>query len=185
MILATITFALWYFLPAGVANATPVVVAVIPGLRWLDYPLDFFLTLRGRRMLGPHKTIRGALSGVLMGIVTAYCEWSLLPYILPFISSIPNTYVESSPLLFGALAGSGALLGDGVKSTVKRQLQIPAGAPWIPFDQLDYIAGGLTLLSLYIPIRTVQIITIIILWFIIHIVASRIGYALGIKETPW
>jgi hypothetical protein len=32
---------------------------------------------------------------------------------------------------------------DSVKSFVKRRVGIAPGAPWIPFDQLDFVIGAL------------------------------------------
>jgi hypothetical protein len=54
-----ILFALWFFLPAGLANAAPVFANKIPGSEWLAVPIDGGKHFRGKRITGNHKTIRG------------------------------------------------------------------------------------------------------------------------------
>jgi CDP-2,3-bis-(O-geranylgeranyl)-sn-glycerol synthase len=39
------------------------------------------------------------------------------------------------------------MAGDSVKNFVWRRLRIPPGAPWIPFDQLDFVLGALVLVA--------------------------------------
>ena len=46
----------------------------------------------------------------------------------------------------GLLLGSGALIGDAVKSFFKRKEGIKPGNRFIPWDQLDYSIGSLVLL---------------------------------------
>lgn len=115
---------LWFlvfFVPAYVANMAPVFVRHLP---LLDYPLDFGLKLRGSRVLGANKTVRGLLFGTIMGGVTG---WILQAFSLPITWKI------------GLLLGFAALVGDAVKSFFKRRLSIRPGATWIPFDQLDFL----------------------------------------------
>ena len=58
-------FLCWVFLPAIIANMAPVFAAKLPVLSGWSYPLDFFYTFRGQRVLGDHKTIRGLIAGIL------------------------------------------------------------------------------------------------------------------------
>ena len=60
-----ILFALWFFLPAGIANMSPILVANLPGLKRLKAPMDFGLTFRGQRVFGTHKTWRGFVVGII------------------------------------------------------------------------------------------------------------------------
>ncbi len=58
---------LYFFLPAYLANMSPVLVR-----RWfsaLAIPIDGGKTLWGKRLLGDHKTWRGLLAGVIAGML--------------------------------------------------------------------------------------------------------------------
>lgn len=166
-----ILFALWFFLPAGIANLVPVFAARIPLLRQWNYPLDGYARLHGVRVLGAHKTVRGFVTGVLAAILAAAAFSDLVP-------------LEYNPLLLGGLLGAGGLAGDAVKSFFKRRRNIPEGGTWFPFDQLDYIVGGILASALYIPLSVTHYIWICVIWFLMHLLVSWVGYLLGIKPRP-
>lgn len=183
MFLSDILFALWFFLPVGLANCTPIFAAHAPFLKQISYPLDFYTTLRGKRLLGDHKTVRGVITGILVAIVVVYLEKYIYLNSLFVQNLIPITYEKINPFVFGILAGIGALLGDAVKSFFKRQLDIPTGKRWFPFDQLDYIVGGIILTVFYIPLSIKMYGIIIVVWFLLHLGATRIGHLMGLKQS--
>jgi len=177
-------FAFWFFLPAGIANVTPIFAAHLPILNQWNYPLDFFQKLNGKRIFGDHKTIRGFVSGVFLGSLTSLILF-LLAYQVPTIRDhLPSWYFHTNPILLGFLLSSGALLGDMIKSFFKRRLNIPPGATWIPFDQIDYILGGLLLSSFVHVLSLIQYVLILILWVGIHVLSTITGYLLRLKEKP-
>ncbi len=175
-----IIFALWFFLPAGLANAAPVFASQFPLLRRWNTPLDFGKSFRGRRIFGDNKTWRGVVCGVLVagGIAFTQNAW---------IISLSLAY-SWQPLILstsaGMLMGFGALMGDAIESFLKRQVGVPDGRSWFPFDQLDYIIGGLAASTLVVHLATYQYVSIIVVWFVMHIVAGFIAYRLGFKERP-
>ncbi|MEA3323376.1 MAG: CDP-archaeol synthase, partial [Patescibacteria group bacterium] len=129
-------FALLYLaLPAFAANMIPIVAAKAHICPRLAYPIDANKKLRGRAILGKNKTWRGLITGTLSGALIA-----LVQYYLPFFDKVKMDDVPTT-LLFGAVAGFGALFGDAIASIIKRQLDIPSGKPFIPLDQIDYIIG--------------------------------------------
>lgn len=170
-------FALWFFLPAGVANVTPIFVAKLPALREWNAPLDFGHKFRGRAILGTHKTIRGMVFGTFVGTVIFYDQtraggiYGGLDY-------------SEVTIWLGVLLSFGALFGDLVKSFFKRQFGVPSGKSWFPFDQLDYIIGGLLLSSIVVVLSLKQYVTIIIVWFALHLISSYLGYLLKLKKDP-
>lgn len=177
-------FVLWFFLPAGLANMTPVFAAKLPLLRTLDFPLDGYATFRGKRVFGGHKTVRGLLSGILVGILTVYLQVALyiaFPLLKSFVSL---DYTTIRPWLLGLLASLGALLGDAARSFFKRQLGIAPGKSWFPFDQLDYIVGGSALTALYVRLTPLQYLLLIALWFFLHPLATLLGYWMKLKDSP-
>lgn len=146
--------ALWFILPAYIANGSAVLVGG-------GKPIDFGKTWKdGRRILGDGKTWRGLLSGAFLGmtggfglsIVAIYAnnsdfkflglsDFGKFPLMIPIIGSI----------CFGAL------FGDIIESFLKRRVGKERGQDWIPFDQLDFIVGAL-LLS-FVMAGVIQIFT--------------------------
>jgi CDP-2,3-bis-(O-geranylgeranyl)-sn-glycerol synthase len=184
VILLEILFTLWFFLPAGLANAAPIFAARLPLLKSFTYPLDCYATFRGRRILGSHKTVRGLFSGVLIGTLTVFLQVFLYEQVPAVKSFVGIDYAAINPVLLGMLASVGALAGDAVKSFVKRQMDIQPGKSWFPFDQIDYILGGILFTSFYIRLSFFQYAILCIVWFLLHPLATFIGYELRLKERP-
>jgi CDP-2,3-bis-(O-geranylgeranyl)-sn-glycerol synthase len=164
-------------LPAAAANMAPVIVSRFP---FLDYPLDGGMHVCGKRLLGGNKTVRGLVCGTIAGILVAWLQTTYAAALAPFALV---DYAALNPILFGGLAGFGALFGDAVKSAVKRQLDIAPGSSWIPFDQLDWIAGMFLFL---LPLSSFSL-PIYILAFVIggtlHPLVNIAGYVLGLKHS--
>ena len=176
-----ILFALWFFLPAGIANMAPIFAAHLPLLKRWDTPLDLHKKYRGKQITGPNKTFRGLLGGAVVGGVCALIQAYLWPEYSALIG-LPNGSFWI--FCFGALLGLGALLGDAVESFFKRQNNITSGKSWFPFDQTDYIVGGLIAASLTASIDILVYVLIFIIYFGLHIVVSYIGYLIGLKKAP-
>jgi CDP-2,3-bis-(O-geranylgeranyl)-sn-glycerol synthase len=181
----TILFALWFFAPAGAANGSPVFANKVPILSKLGMPIDGGKTFRGKRIFGDHKTVRGFVVGTLTGLVIAGLQ-ILLYANFSWVADISGSVDYSNPaiLLMGAMMGFGALAGDSIKSFFKRQFSVPSGQSWFPYDQVDYIIGGIlfSLPFVLLPLSTYVVITII--WFLIHPVATLVGWLLKLKDTP-
>lgn len=177
--------ALWFFLPAGVANVTPIIVAKIPILVSFRTPLDLGKTYRGQRILGDHKTWRGLVLGVVAAIMVVYLQQWLFTISVPIraVSLLP--YSSLHPVMLGFLFGFGALFGDAFASFFKRQNGIQSGERWIPFDQIDYVLGGIIFSSWIAPLEWQWYIIVIVVWVLIHPLASIIGYFTGFKAVPW
>ncbi len=180
----TILFILWFFLPAGFGNIAPIIAAKTNALQKYSFPLDFNKKFRKKRIFGDHKTIRGLIAGISVGIITACLQVAIFNH-WQFIRSMSLVdYNELNPLLFGFLASFGALFGDAVKSFFKRQLNIPSGKSWFPFDQIDYILGGILLTSIYIRLSLRLYILLFIIWFFLHPLSTFIGWLLRLKDEP-
>ncbi len=160
---------LYLMLPVYVANMAPVLFRWLPG----GYPIDFGVSLGGKRLLGANKTWRGLVVGVLCAVGVS----SLLSLVWwPF---------SFSAWKWGFYAGLGALLGDAVKSFFKRRVGIAPGKPWIPFDQIDFAIGGLLLGSIvFFPGWWLSFFAVV-LSASGHVLINHIGYALGIRDIKW
>ena len=174
--------AFYLAVPAFLANSTPVIIAKLGWLKKLDRPVDFGKTIFGKRIFGDHKTLRGFLVGTLAGLSIGLIQYLLNEQGWVVIPQLTSLYEF---LLFGALGGFGALLGDTVESFFKRQLGIRSGRPFIPFDQIDYIVGFLLSTSILISWQTHQVVFLIICGLLLNPITNIIGYILGIKKTYW
>ncbi len=188
--------ALWLFLPAYVANMSPVFSSKL--LRKWNTPIDFRAMHKdGKRVLGDGKTWRGLLVGGLIAGVTAVLMARFPLWVLPDLdfglaagSSLYDVF------LFGFMMGFGALLGDAVESYAKRRRNLERGAAWIPFDQLDFVVFGLLFIFAFSPILASGWVVaaywdpwvlgvLIIGTPILHLSVNRVGYWLRLKDVPW
>ena len=124
----------------------------------------------GERILGDHKTIRGLLSGLAVGITVGVFE-----------SLLSGTNMTG----MATLASVGALLGDLCGAFIKRRMHIQPGQPLPGVDQLDFVVGAVLLMSLvYAP----TLGTLLILLCVtppIHLLTNMGAYKLGLKSNYW
>lgn len=139
--------------------------------KW-NWPLDCGMSFKGKRIFGNHKTVRGIVIGILSGIVVAY-----------FQTLGPSEYMQGNPIMFGFLLSFGALLGDAIKSFFKRRVGVASGKTWFPFDQIDFILGGILLSLLWVRLSWEVYVVIFILYFALHLLSTTIGYLLRLKES--
>lgn len=182
--LNTLLFALWFFLPAGLANAAPVFAKKIPLLNRFNTPMDFGKSFGERRILGNNKTWRGFIFGVFIAVITLVIQKFLWGQFIWLQQTITTVDYNEVSIWLGVLLGVGALAGDAVESFFKRRARIPSGQSWFPLDQIDYIIGGILLSSLIIKLDISYNIAILLVWFVLHLLSSYIGYLLGLKERP-
>jgi CDP-2,3-bis-(O-geranylgeranyl)-sn-glycerol synthase len=180
-----ILFALWFFLPAGLANSSPVFANKVPILNKLGMPIDGGRTFRGKRVFGDHKTVRGFIVGVLTGFVVALIQMLLFNNFSWFVEvSGSINYSQPLVLLLGAALGFGALAGDAIKSFFKRQVGVKSGQSWFPYDQIDYIIGGLFMSVPFVTLTLSEYLVIGLVWFLLHPIGTIIGWLLKLKDSP-
>jgi len=151
-ILATI----YFFLPAGVANMTPVLLTKIFGE---GAPVS-------ERLFGAHKSWRGLIAGTAAGTLFFVLQR------------------QPIPLAAGFLMSAGALCGDLLKSFLKRRRHLPPGATWFPFDQIDYIAGAIAATAIVVPLSLRQIAIALVAFFVLHLIISAAGWLVRLKAHP-
>ena len=170
---------LWFFLPAYLANMSPVLVQ--GRFERLAAPIDGGRTFRGRRILGDHKTWRGIVAGVVVGIAAAGLQ--RLVHETGWFASVTLVDYEALWLPLGLLQGLGTGVGDAVKSFFKRQIGIAPGRSWIGFDQLDFMVGAYAFVCLvYVPPLLATLLALPIV-FVGSIGVTASGYGLGLKES--
>ena len=161
-----------------------------PISRSLAVPLDGGITLRGRRLLGENKTVRG-----LVAIVPAAgAAFAALAWALGAGSGTPPPGLwDLGPGGYGLLglaAGVGFMAGELPNSLVKRQLDIPAGAAprgrvarvvCLAVDRLDSILGMLLTVSLLVPTPWQVWLYVLAIGPAIHFGFSALLFAVGVK----
>ncbi len=158
-------FQLVYFLiPAYIANAMPVLFG---GGLPLDLGKNF---LNGERIFGVNKTVKGFLSGFLLGSGTSLIEEFILMKEL---------------VLLGVLASLGSMLGDLFGSFIKRRLKMRPGSSLLLIDQLDFIVGAIIFTYPIYRFSYSMLIIIIMITPPIHMLANTIAYLLKLKRNYW
>lgn len=163
---------IWFYLPAAIANMAPVLVLSIP---W-NTPL-------WKQGLGPNKTWRGLVAGVVASVLVVLLQTYLAPHLPEKLLTV--SYEETNPILLGILLGGGALGGDAIKSYFKRRLGIASGEKWWPFDQIDFIIGSTICVSLIFWPGLSLLAVAFSLTMFLHPAINQIGFRLGLKKVPW
>jgi CDP-2,3-bis-(O-geranylgeranyl)-sn-glycerol synthase len=184
-VLRDLLFAVWFLLPAGVANATPVVVAKVPVLARFTASIDGGRTWHGQPILGKNKTWRGLLSGILTATLVLWLQ-QLIVTDFPARRWLtgPLDYAMLPTLLLGPLLGFGALAGDAVESFFKRRASVPSGNSWFPFDQVDYIIGACVAALPVVRLPLISYVWLLLVWMAMHLLFSYVGYLLKLKDKP-
>ncbi len=174
LVIEGLSESLLFFVPAAIANVSPMLANGVPLLKRWRTPLDFGKSFRGKRVLGDNKRWRGLIFGSVVA-----CLSGILIYPLAIDS---HSWVLNG--LLAAAMGFGALLGDGVESFFKRRVSVPPGRSWFPFDQIDYIIGGLVIVYPFVSLPSGSLVLIFGFYFGIHLAFSYVGYLLKLKNTP-
>jgi len=172
-----VAYALYFILPAYLANAFPVIfgggLPIDMGKKFLD----------GKPIFGSHKTVRGFIAGLIAGILISGVQTVALEYnkfvdfVLPFQFN----------MLIGSMIALGALVGDLIHSFIKRRIGLVEGSPLPVADQLDFVLGAI-LFSLPVSVRPPYLVTFILVILItppLHLLTNFVAYLLGVKKTPW
>jgi CDP-2,3-bis-(O-geranylgeranyl)-sn-glycerol synthase len=156
--------ALYIIVPAYCTNGAPVIFGG-------GIPIDLGKSLSdGNRILGDNKTIRGILSGLMVGAIVGALEYYLF---------------SKNLFLIAFLASVGALFGDLVGAFLKRRLKIKPGDALPAIDQLDFVLGALLFVS---PVYRLSLGAIVILLLVtppIHFLTNVAAYCLGLKRNYW
>lgn len=162
---------LYFFLPAYAANMAPVLFHWLPG----GVPIN-------RKFFGENKTWRGIIVAVLTGGLVFWLQQIL--HALGSRDFALIAYTDFSVAL-GFLLGAGAILGDLVKSYIKRGYGIPPGKRWLPWDQLDFVLGGI-IFSWFIFVPPAEVVLVLLIISPpLHIAVNHIGYWLRIRKEKW
>jgi CDP-archaeol synthase len=148
-----------------VANGTPVIATRILGDR-LAWPLDGGIRLAdGRPALGPSKTLRGFLLGVL--------------------ATTAGAAVIGPGWRIGFIVGGLAMAGDLLSSFVKRRLNRPASSQAMGLDQVPESLLPLIACRGALALSALDIVAVVAVFWVGEIVVSRLLFRLGIRDRPY
>lgn len=175
---------LYFFLPAYFANITPPLINKAALFNFFDRPVDFGKNFLGWPIFGSHKTWRGVIFGVIVGLLIVFFQFWL--YQIPFIKRISFLdYQNINILAFGLLISLGAVFGDLFFAFIKRRLKLKPGAMLLPFDQTNYVIGSFIFLQPFLKFNLSIWVTIFVLSFFLHIIVNRLGYYLKLHGAKW
>ena len=132
--------------------------------------MDFGRNFRGNRILGDHKTWKGFFAGILMGSIVGGIQ--------------ELAFHRAKGLLIGFLMGVGAMIGDIIKSFVKRRLEIKPGSKWEPWDSIDFVAGSILFSSIVFVPKISWIFIAFVSAPIVHTLLVHFEYKIGIRGSP-
>ena len=162
-IYTVMVFPIVYILPAYVANGAPVIFGG-------GAPLDMGRKLRGKPILGSHKTIKGTVAGLLAGFLVAYIESFFLGYMLAV----------------GVMLSLGTHAGDITGSFIKRRLGRKEGAKSLVLDQYLFLVMALLFAApLGIMPNVYGLLFIFVLTGVLHKATNMAAYKAKIKKVPW
>jgi CDP-2,3-bis-(O-geranylgeranyl)-sn-glycerol synthase len=161
-----------FILPAYFANASPVVFG------GGGDALDFNLTFEGERLFGKGKTVKGFLSGLIIG--------SAVGFLIAFLPFYPLAVSFAVKIKIGVLLSLGALVGDLFGSFVKRRMRLKSGSPSFLLDQLPFLFFALFFVYPYSMLLGFWAwILLIILSLLLHVFFNWLANKLGLKKVPW
>ncbi|MEM4248031.1 MAG: CDP-2,3-bis-(O-geranylgeranyl)-sn-glycerol synthase, partial [Candidatus Nanoarchaeia archaeon] len=161
--------AVWFILPAFVANAAPVIGYKVFGK--YNKPIDFGKKLGGKPILGPGKTWGGLIFGIAFGTLFGFIQSFFQPHSFPVMN-----------LQLAFLLSLGALTGDAFGSFIKRRLGFARGKSLPGLDQLGFLVFALIFAY---PVATLSFLQIIFLLIVVpaaHLLMNVVAYLLGLKR---
>lgn len=147
-----------------VANGSPVLVAWVMG-SWLARPIDNnYHLVDGHPLFGRKKTWRGLMVAVVSTAVVA--QWLELG------------------LVFGAMFGLLAMVGDLTSSFIKRRLRLDESTRFRGLDQLPEAVLPLLLAFPVYNFGWGSLVAVAVIFTLLNLAVSPTLYRLGIRRRP-
>ena len=148
-----------------IANGTPILARLMCGHR-LAYPLDGDRMLSdGRPIFGRSKTIRGILASI---VVTTLFSLLIL-----------------SSWQVGLVVALFSMLGDLFSSFTKRRRGLPSSSRALGLDQIPESLVPLLACQQMLALAWVDLVLLVILFFLLELLLSRLLFHLRIRRRPY
>jgi len=161
--------AVWFILPAFIANAAPIIGYKIFGK--FNAPMDFGKKLGGKPILGPGKTWGGLLFGLFAGTLAGLVQTFFQPQGFPLM----NAHLA-------LLLSVGALTGDAFGSFIKRRLDFARGKSLPGLDQLGFLIFALVFAYPLAKLSLLQIAFLLMVTPVLHVGTNLIAFLLKLKK---
>ena len=158
--------------------------------KYFNVALDGGRRIRGKRIFGDHKTLRGFMvmvpaTGLTFGLMWAFCR-ALPDWVCAGLWDL----TMSEYGLLGLWAGLGFMLGELPNSFVKRRFGIAPGATpengfrryfFAVTDRVDSILGLLLFVHLAVGVDALVWLFVLLIGSVIHLAFSAILYLFDVK----
>ena len=149
----------------GIANGTPVIVKRLLGDRWA-LPLDNNFHFVDRRpVFGPSKTVRGIVFSL---IITSLCAPLFLLH-----------------WYHGLIVAIASMAGDLLSSFIKRRLALPSSSMALGIDQIPESLFPMIAGKFIYDLSWFTVVVVVVLFFILELILSKILYKLKIRKEPY
>jgi CDP-archaeol synthase len=149
----------------GVANGTPILAKKLLGRRYA-WPLDGGLKWPdGHALFGPSKTVRGVLLSVA-------CTALVAPML-------------GMSIWLGAALAAFSMLGDLLSSFIKRRMGLKPHSQALGLDQIPESALPLVFLHAQLGITAWQGLIVVVLFFVLELLLSRLLYRWHLRDRPY
>jgi CDP-2,3-bis-(O-geranylgeranyl)-sn-glycerol synthase len=185
-------FAAALFLVLAMSAAGVVHVAWLKSAlaRRLTQPVDGGLTVRGRRLFGANKMLRGFVAMPLAGAAIFTVLGALRAAMPQWLADGMWPLPPAQYALLGFACGLGFMLAELPNSFLKRQLDVAPGLPpahpalraaFFVVDRCDSVLGVLVVASLLVPVPAATWLWVLLLGPCLHAMFSVILHRLGVK----
>ncbi len=175
-------------LPVILASIIHMLVVKWDWFKKIKFPLDHYLTFRGKRVFGDHKTYRGLFVMIIASIIFTYLYSLCQDY--PFFQRYNLLdFNQHGPLFFGFLYGFGYILGELPNSFVKRQLNIKPGEMSFRLqalvDQFDSVICILLLLLIFSDFSILHFAIGTLFYGFLHLAINYLLFMMKIRKQPF
>ena len=180
--------ALYLFSPLLVAACLSAFVLRFDLLHELARPIDAGRTFRGERLFGDGKTYRGVATSVVGATAGVIVQWAIGSRV-GRIALVDYRAID--PVVFGAVLGLGATIGELPNSFVKRRAHVPSGKTakgplsflfWI-WDQLDLLVVTWPLLLFWVRPPIAVVVASFAWALVLHPLVALVGFLVGARSS--
>src|SRR5215467_9051895 len=159
----------------------------------LLHPVDGGARIRGKRVFGDNKTVRGFVVMVPAAAASFAAFHVLVSRLAPSVAADLWRLDAVGYAALGAWAGLGFMLGELPNSFVKRQFDVAPGmappsrvgtAVVFIVDRVDSIIGMLVAISFVVPTPWMTWVYVLLIGPGIHLAFSALLYRMGVKARP-
>lgn len=191
---ASLNNALFLVIAMGCAGAVHVLWMWLAPPGALRQPLDMNVTLRGRRLFGANKSLRGLVMMPLAG-AASFAAFAASRSLLPdWLAAGMWPLAPGEYALIGMLAGLACMLAELPNSFVKRQLDITPGElprggalrfAFIAADRIDTPLGMMIAVSGMVAVQPTTWIWVLLLGSGVHAALSALMHLMGVKARAF